>query len=99
MALVIIDTKAILDDALEIDPPPAHDAVFFPVGAGFDNRSQLLLLCWRQARRRPFRPIIEQPVGAVPIETMHPIAQSLAVHPANARGVAAAHAIDNRRQR
>ena len=32
IALVIVDAEALGDDALKINPPPAHDAVDFPSG-------------------------------------------------------------------
>ena len=41
MALVIGDAEAILDDLLEIDAPPAHDAVEGRIGTGLDNLCQL----------------------------------------------------------
>ena len=41
MALVIGDAEAILDDHLEIDAPPAHDAVDSRIGTGLDNLCQL----------------------------------------------------------
>jgi hypothetical protein len=40
IALVIVDTEAGRNDALQVDPPPTHDAVGFPVRAGFDDRRQ-----------------------------------------------------------
>ncbi len=41
MALVIGDAEAVLDDLLEIDAPPAHDAVDGRIGTGLDNLCQL----------------------------------------------------------
>ena len=52
MAFVIVDAEALLDDALEIEAPPAHDAVDLSVGASFDDRRQFGLLRRRQTRRR-----------------------------------------------
>ena len=31
IAFVIVDAETLMDDALEIDPPPSHDAVDLPV--------------------------------------------------------------------
>jgi hypothetical protein len=56
MALVILDAKALLDDALEIDASPAHDAVEFPIGAYFDDRREFGLFVTHEHRpsfRRP----------------------------------------------
>ena len=32
VSLTIVNAKALLDDTLQIDPPPAHDAILFPIG-------------------------------------------------------------------
>jgi hypothetical protein len=41
VALVIVDAEALGDDALKINPSPAHDAVDFPVRTRLDDRGQL----------------------------------------------------------
>ena len=62
-ALVIVDPETLGDDALEIDAPPAHDAVDFAVRAGLDELGELAQLLRRQARRRAARvPVVDQPV-------------------------------------
>src|SRR5580700_5940029 len=38
VALMIVDAEALDDDALEIDPAPAHDAVDSPVRTCLDDR-------------------------------------------------------------
>ena len=47
VALVKPDAEPLADDALEVDPTPAHDAVDPGVRAGFNNRRQ-----FRQLTRR-----------------------------------------------
>lgn len=45
-ALVIINAEPILDDALQVDPPPADHAILLPVRPSFDDfgkGGQLLL--------------------------------------------------------
>ena len=56
VAFVIVDAEALGDDALEVDPPPAHDAVDFSVGTGLDDRGELRLLA---ADRRGFGPFAQ----------------------------------------
>ena len=90
MALVILNAKARLDDTLEIDAPPAHHAVVFPVGTCFDDRRQFGLLSRRQARRPALRPIVQKPVGAGGVETVNPVAQRLTIHATDAGRVGAA---------
>jgi hypothetical protein len=41
IAFVIFGTKALGDDAWNLDPPPARHAVDFPVWAGLDNLGEL----------------------------------------------------------
>jgi hypothetical protein len=59
---VIVDAKTRDDDALEIDAPPSHDAVDFPVGTRFDDVGELGFLGGREARRRSARPGVAQAV-------------------------------------
>ena len=49
MAFMIVDAEALVDDALKIDAPPAHDAVDLSVGASFDDRREF---GFPQGRRR-----------------------------------------------
>jgi hypothetical protein len=45
MAFVIVDAEALLDDALEIEAPPAHDAVDLSVGASCPSLMVTSYLC------------------------------------------------------
>ena len=50
------------DDALEVDPPPAHDAVDFVVRARLCDLGELRQLIRRLARRRTARPVVDEPI-------------------------------------
>ncbi len=50
-ALGIDDVKALLNHPLQIHPPPAHNAVYCPIRAGFDNLAQLFHLFIAQHAR------------------------------------------------
>ena len=41
IALVEVDAEPLGDDALEVDPPPAHDAVLLTIRAGLDDLREL----------------------------------------------------------
>jgi hypothetical protein len=49
IALVIVDAETLMDDALEIDASPSHDAVGLPVWARFDDGGRSVL--WLSDRR------------------------------------------------
>ena len=55
-----VDAEPLGDDALKVDPPPAHDAVLLTVRTGLDDLRQLGQLRFRQPRLGTFRPIVEQ---------------------------------------
>src|SRR4051794_41489352 len=48
-ALVVAHAKALGDHALQIDPPPAHDAVDGPIRAGLDDLGQFRPLAGGEA--------------------------------------------------
>ena len=50
------------DDALEIDTPPSHAAINFPIGTRFDDFGELGFLGDREPRRRSARPGVAQAV-------------------------------------
>src|ERR1700722_12509267 len=50
------------DDALEVDPPPGHDAVDFVVWVGLSDLGELRQLIRRLARRRTARPVVDEPI-------------------------------------
>ena len=85
--------------ALQIDLPPAHDAVFLEIGTGFDDIFQLVQLFGAQTPHRPRRFAIDQPVWALRIEAVDTIPQGLLIHPPDPRGIATAHAVAHRRKR
>ena len=51
MALMILHVEPFLYDALQIDPTPAHDAVFLEVGAGFHDLLQFVQLFGNHSAR------------------------------------------------
>jgi hypothetical protein len=99
VAFVIIDAEALLDDTFQIDAPPAHDAVEGAIGACLNDGGKFGFLCLRQARfDTPAMPI-EKAVRPGFVEVMDPVAQRLAIHSADPRGVGAVHAVHDRGQR
>ena len=97
MALVIVDTEALLDNLLKIDMPPAHH----PVDGGirtFHNLDQLGQLLRRKPRLRAAIPAILERLRSGLVEAMHPVAQGLPVHPINPGSVRSAHAVKRRCQ-
>jgi hypothetical protein len=62
-ALVIGDPKAIEDDALQVDPAPAHHAVHDPVRAGLDEFGDLGALLCREACSGPLDQPSSRPSG------------------------------------
>src|SRR5271163_2754622 len=89
-ALMIMDAEALGDDALEIDAPPAHDAMHHPIRASLDEVCEFGLLISTEAGRRALGPVVQKPVGATLVEPMNPITQGLLVHAANPRRAAEA---------
>ena len=77
IAHMIIHVEPLLDDALQIDPTPAHDAVFLDVGAVFHDLLQFVQLFGAQTPLRPRRLAVDQPVQALRIEAVDPIPQGL----------------------
>jgi hypothetical protein len=98
-ALVVGDAEALQDDALQVDPPPAREAVHGPVRPSLDELRDLGTLLLREARLSAFGPGVHEPLGAVRVEPMHPVAQRLPVHPANPGRIRPVHAVQDRSQR
>src|SRR5262249_11935711 len=97
--LVGIDGKTFLDDAPEVGASPAHHAIPGGIGTGFHDPLQILLLLSRQLGDRPGSFAIDEPLGALLVEAMHPIAQRLPVHRSDLGGNLAILPIEHRRQR
>src|SRR5687768_4021870 len=97
-ALVIGHPEALGDEALQVDPPPAHDAMHGPIRTGLDELGQLGLLRGRQARRMALGPGVPQPVRAALVEAVNPVTQGLAVHAADARRICPTYPVQDRRE-
>jgi hypothetical protein len=98
-ALVVGDAEALGDEVLQVDSAPAHDPMHRPIRAGLDQTSQLRLLVRGQAGRVALRPGVLQPIRAVCVEAVNPVAQRLAIHPADPRRLRPAHPVQHRGQR
>jgi hypothetical protein len=98
-ALVIDDPEPLLDDALEIDPAPAHDTIDRTVRAGLHDLGQCRQLRRRQARRGAFRPTVLQALWPLRVKPMDPVAQRLAVHAAEPGRVRPVYPVKHCRQR
>ena len=85
--------------ALQIDPTPAHDAVFLEVRTSFHNLFQLDQLFGAQTPLRPGRLAVDQPLRTLRIGPMDPVAQGLPIHPTDPRCITAAHAFAYGRKR
>ena len=81
----------------EVHPPPAHDAVDFPVGTHLDDRGQLGQLIRRKTRRRTARPIVNEAVRPLRVRSVD--LQGLAIYAPDLGGLGAIHSVANRRKR
>src|SRR5262249_44140381 len=99
IARMKVDAKPFDNDPLEIDAPPAHDAVPLTIRTRLDNLGELSQLLRRKTRLGPLRPVVDQALRTRGVEAMDPVAQRLAVHAADLRRSAPIHAIPDRRQR
>ena len=98
VALAKINAEALLHHPLEIDAPPANDAVFFAVWTRLDYGGEFRQSLGRKPGLDAAGVNVAQAIGPLFIEAMNPIAQGLAIHAADARGVRPVHAVENRRQ-
>jgi hypothetical protein len=90
MARTKVDAEPLGDDALEVDPTLAHHAVDLAIRAGLDDVRELSQLLRRKARLGTLRPVVDEALRTGRVETMDPVAQGLAVHPA-AGGIVVEH--------
>jgi len=97
-ALGIDDAKALLNHPLQINSPPADNAVDGRIRAGFDNLAKLLHLPIIQHTPPPRAFAVCQTSHSFFVEPVDPIAQRLAVHAADPRRIGPAHPVINRRQ-
>ena len=77
VARMKVDAEPLGNDPLEVDPSPAHDAVFLAVRTGLDDLSELGQLLLRQARLGTFGPVVEKAFRPQSVEAMDPVAQRL----------------------
>ncbi len=96
--LGIDDVKALLNHPLQINPPPAHNAVCCLIRAGFDNLAKLFHLFIAQHARLACAFAVGQTIHTLLVEPVNPIAQRLAVHTADLRSLSAAYPVINRRE-
>src|SRR5271165_3162666 len=75
-----VDAEPLGDDAFEVDPTPAYDAVLLTIRTGFDDLRQLSQLLRRKARLGTLAPVVDQALRTRRVEAMNPVAQRLAVH-------------------
>jgi ATP-dependent exoDNAse (exonuclease V) alpha subunit len=99
IALVEVDAEPLGDDTLEIDTPPAHDAVSLALRASLGDPRKLGHLLGRKPGLRAFRPVIEKPLRTRGVEAVNPVAKRLAVHAADPRGRPSVHSVSNPCQR
>src|ERR1700734_880853 len=97
IARMKVDAETFGNDTLEIDAPPADDAICLTVRAGLHDLRKLSQLFRRQARLRTFRPVVDEALRPRNVEAMNPVAQRLAIHAANLRRRRPVHSIANRR--
>jgi hypothetical protein len=65
-----VDAEPLGDDALEVDPAPARDAILLTIRAGLDDLCELSQLLRRKARFGTFSPVVDEALRTRGIETM-----------------------------
>src|SRR6202453_4374001 len=74
IARMKLDAEPLGNDALEVDPPPAHDAVDLTIRTGLDDLRELSQLLHRKARLGTLRPVVDEAVRTRSVEAMDPVA-------------------------
>ena len=97
--LCIVLPETVADHLLEVDPAPPHHNVDWRMGAGLHHRRQLRLLGLCQLRNRTGRIELLQVLRPFRDESMHPVAQALAIHAANGGRIGTVHSVVTRRDR
>src|SRR5271163_3246184 len=93
MARVEVDAEPLGDDAFEVDPTPAHDAVLLTIWTSFADLGELSQLRRRKSRLGALGPVVDQALWTRGVEAMDPVAQGLAVHAPDLRRGAPIHSI------
>ena len=99
VSLAIDNAEALLDDPLEIDPPPANEAILLAVMPRLGDSSKLRQPFSAQPWRHAACMDVAQTIRTLIVKTMNPVAKRLALHSAYAGGVRPVHAIQHRSQR
>ena len=60
IARMKVDAEPLGDDAFEVDPTPAHDAVLLTIWTRHDDLRQLSQLHRRKARLGTLRPVVDE---------------------------------------
>src|SRR5258708_4832861 len=74
IARMKLDAEPLRNDALEVDPPPAHDAVDLTIRTGLDDLREPSQLLRRKARLGTLRPVVDEAVRTRPVRAMDPVA-------------------------
>ena len=99
IARMKVDAQPLGDDALEVEPTPAHDAILLTIRPRLDDLRELSQLLRRKARLGTRRPIVDEALRTRPVEAMDSVTQRLAVHAANLRRRRPVHPVPDRSQR
>ena len=96
--LAVDDAKALLDHSLQVDPPPAYDAVRRRIGAALHDLGQLRHLSVGELSWPAGTRTVRQALRTFRIEAMRPVPERLPVHAADLRRLRPAYAVIDRRQ-
>jgi hypothetical protein len=99
IALVELDAEPLGDDPLEVDPPPAHDAVDLAIRTRLDDLRELSQLIRRKASLGTLRPVVNEALRTRRVEAMDPVMQRSGGPCPDRRRCAAIHSIPDRSQR
>jgi hypothetical protein len=80
--LVHLNPEQFLELLLQIDPAPSNNTILRQIRLYFCKGGQLLTLIGCQSRRNARRLPVDQPIQAILVVAMNPIAQGLALHAA-----------------
>ena len=98
-ALMHFNAELLLQDFLQIHPPPAHHSMHGRIGACFQQRDQGLPLCLAKRALVPAGPPLAKPANTLGIIVVNPIPERLPIHPAGLCCRASIRAFEHQRNR